>query len=482
MLQFNSHRNKSWAARLSQQAKPALAALALLFASPAIGAAAQFESIFTFNSNAKGRDPSGQLLIDAGGRLYGTTERGGLVCPDESYECGGTVYRLTPPRAAGGLWQHNTLHSFGGGAGGATPRGGLVWTRGGVLAGTTTYGGVITCAYEPRDWGCGTIFRLLPPRRGQTRWRKQVLHRFDGEEDGRFPESPLGSKSDGSLFGTTSDGGGRSNLGTAFTVAAIAVNAALYEIIVTFIGKDRGGDPREMDQCEGTWACFPAPGGAPDRQAEGSAAATAGLVGNLFGVATTGGSSDCVFTAQGCGTIYRLLPPIRSGTPWRYSVLHSFLGGSNGAFPFFGVTIGPDGSLYGTTSQGGTLCPNNPERGCGVIYRLVPPSRPQGTWAMRILHRFQGNQDGAIPIGRLSLDPQGAVYGATREGGGCLQRTGGCGTVFKLMPPARPARPWRPVVLHRFQDPLGRPDGSVLLAPDGKVYGVAGRSEFRITP
>ncbi len=473
---------------------------ALMFALGACGAAeaAQFETIYRFTDNAAGRDPSGDLAVDDRGVLFGTTERGGKVCPDASYSCGGTIYRLKPPGAAGGVWRHNILHSFAGGRGGSTPRGGVVWHPDGILSGTTNYGGSVACAYEPHGWGCGTVFQLLSPEAGQGGWTKRVLHRFRGDNDGRLPDRRLSQYLDGTLFGATTDGGSGGN-GVAFKVefpngprgsgamrlppAPRSIDYA-YLIIKALIKNNQGVHPLAIELSPpGTMFlddCVPLFG-----PAASSAAATGYKSdGSLYGATQAGGSTDCVFTSVGCGVIYRFKPPADPSKPWRYVILHSFLGGSAGAFPNAGVTIGPDRSLYGTTSQGGALCPNDETRGCGVVYRLLPPSGPSSGWRYRVLYRFKGGLDGAKPVGQLALGADGALYGATREGGGCTFASGGCGTVYKLTPPSQPGERWKRTILHRFQAGAAGafPNGSVLLAPDGAVYGVTTYTIYRITP
>jgi len=72
--------------------------------------------------------------------------------------------------------------------------------------------------------------------------------------------------------------------------------------------------------------------------------------GNLYGTTYSGGAANL-------GVVFKLSP---SGT---YKVLHSFTGGSDGANPCAGVTIGPAGNLYGTTNRGGSA-------NAGVVYEV----------------------------------------------------------------------------------------------------------------
>ena len=113
-----------------------------------------------------------------------------------------------------------------------------------------------------------------------------------------------------------------------------------------------------------------------------------------------------------------------------FNVLHSFTGQSDGANPVAGVTIDQTGGLYGTTSAGGGA-------GFGNVYRLIHAS---SSWNFNLVYTFQGftqwSQDGGSPYARVTIGPDGALYGTTRIGGfgeGCREEHG-CGTVFKLQP------------------------------------------------
>jgi len=86
-----------------------------------------------------GYAPTGGVAIGSGGVLYGTTNLGGSG-PCEGGACG-TVFSLTPPNSAGGPWQETILYSFTGGADGGYPWGGIAVGSGGVLYGTTQVGG-----------------------------------------------------------------------------------------------------------------------------------------------------------------------------------------------------------------------------------------------------------------------------------------------------------------------------------------------------
>ena len=123
--------------------------------------------------------------------------------------------------------------------------------------------------------------------------------------------------------------------------------------------------------------------------------------GNLYGTTFFGGSSNQ-------GTVFKLS---RSGT---LKILYSFKGGRDGANPQAGLLLDlTSHALYGTTYRGG----NN----VGTVFKL------DKTRKEILLHRFQGQSDGAAPHASLIKDDAGNLYGTT-EGGG----TNFDGVIFKL--------------------------------------------------
>jgi len=204
----------------------------------------------------------------------------------------------------------------------------------------------------------------------------------------------------------------------------------------------------------------------------------AGLVmdrgGNLYGVTEYGGTGPCSTQyTQGCGTVFKMKP---TGSGWTYEPLYSFTGASNndGAYPYFGgLTIGPDGSLYGTTTEGGLneSCDGNP--GCGTVFNLKPgPTRPATAltpWAEKVLYRFQQAPDGNVPDGLLAFDAAGNIYGTTVYGG--TNNYYYWGTVFELTPSAGQ---WTEKLIYSF---YGEPDdgaqsfSGVVADQNGNLYG-----------
>jgi uncharacterized repeat protein (TIGR03803 family) len=68
--------------------------------------------------------------------------------------------------------------------------------------------------------------------------------------------------------------------------------------------------------------------------------------------------------------VYKLKP--KENGSWEESVLHSFnADGTDGYFPSSGVIFDAEGSLYGTTIQGGPY-------DCSAVFRLSP--NEDGSW------------------------------------------------------------------------------------------------------
>lgn len=141
---------------------------------------------------------------------------------------------------------------------------------------------------------------------------------------------------------------------------------------------------------------------------------------------------------------------------------HFFTSAGNGSLPAGGVVADRNGALYGATEEGGTICDVH-HRGCGVAYKLSPPVGT-GSWQYSILYSFPGGDSGGVPLGNVAIDGgAGAIYGALNED--CAYGKGG---VFAL----QPGNPWTETVIYSFAGPEGAyPDAGVVLH-DGDLYGV----------
>ena len=180
-----------------------------------------------------------------------------------------------------------------------------------------------------------------------------------------------------------------------------------------------------------------------------------------------------------------------------YSVLHTFTGGNDGGHPSR-LTMDAAGNLYGSALLGGQQdgnCDFGGSNGCGAVFQL---KHSGAGWIFTPLYRFQGGTDGARP-GPVVFGPDGALYGTTEGGGSCERYQYGCGTIFRLAPPAAFCRttlcPWVKTTLYTFAGEndgwnyVGDAIGPLTFGPDGSMYGVTWyggtRDEgvvFKLTP
>ena len=103
-----------------------------------------------------------------------------------------------------------------------------------------------------------------------------------------------------------------------------------------------------------------------------------------------------------------------------FSNLHSFANGGDGNSPFAGPTMDRMGNIYGVTLYGGVGHD-------GTAFKLT---NRNGIWTLDTLHAFTGGSDGDSPFANVTLGPDGSVYGTTIFGGGGGCGGQGCGTVF----------------------------------------------------
>jgi uncharacterized repeat protein (TIGR03803 family) len=288
--------------------------------------------------------------------------------------------------------------------------------------------------------------------------------------------------------------------GLLLTLAVPAAQAQTLNVLHFFTGGQDGGVPEGLV--------------AVDR------------AGNVYGSATSGGSHNA-------GTVFR---SSNKNGAWILTPLYQFQGGNDGSDPLAGVTLGPDGNIYGTTLfGGGTGCITG--LGCGTVFKLTPPASichmavcpwtetvlyransdtdpccffggvvvdnsgniygmgqsggnygqgavyklsPSGggNYTLDVIYSFTGGNDGAGPSGTLTLDAAGNVYGASTYGGG-----GGFGTLFKLV---RSAGQYTFELLYTFTGGSdgGMPEGNVVLDRAGNLYGTTayGGGVFELTP
>jgi len=177
---------------------------------------------------------------------------------------------------------------------------------------------------------------------------------------------------------------------------------------------------------------------------------------------------------------------LRSSQAQTFTILHNFTGGQDGGVPVAGLTMDRGGNLYGTASDGGS-------QGVGTVFKL---SRRGSGWVLTPLYSFQAGSDGSHPYAGVVLGPDGLLYGTTLTGGGMGCEASGCGTVFKLRPPATACKTalcsWSETVLYRFTGDFdgGYPEqGDLVFDEAGTIYGTtsgggmrSGGVVFELTP
>jgi uncharacterized repeat protein (TIGR03803 family) len=335
------------------------------------------------NSPDDGAIPTGTLVFDKQGNLYGTTQGGG---PFNT----GTIFELSPPATAGGAWTETILWTFPSGLlKGYEPAGKLSIDGAGDLYGTTALGKARGTACDQ----CGVVFELVKPKISGQLWSERVLYQFGlVANDGISPSSDLLLRG-GMLYGTT-QGGGVHKFGIVFQLAP---HTGLWtETILHNFSSSEGIAPQ---------------GGL-----------IADAAGNLFGTLPAEGNNPTC----SCGTIYELSPPAVAGGSWQETTLYSFAGLSDGARPYGPLWRDPQGDLFGTT----TLRGESQHGGAGTVFKLKAPAASGGAWTFVLLHDFgTTTNDGGSPQGGLILR-NSLLYGTTQSGEGTTDN----GAVFSVVP------------------------------------------------
>lgn len=199
--------------------------------------------LYAFKGGNDTGNPTGKLVRDKGGNLYGAGTWGGGAGND------GAIFKLAPegvetvlysftPDAfsptgltaddAGNLYttvqggEHGhgavfklaangmggLLYSFKGGSDGDGAFSGVIVDAAGNLYGTTAFGGGTGCGGA----GCGTVFKIAPDG------SEVVLYSFTGGDDGDHPSAGLIADKKGNFYGTT-PGGGTHDLGNVFKLS-----------------------------------------------------------------------------------------------------------------------------------------------------------------------------------------------------------------------------------------------------------------------
>ncbi len=383
--------------------------------------------IYNFKSANDGNGPVGALVIGPDGAFYGVTKFGGKG----SCQCG-TVFKLTPPGPSQSAWRYQIIYSFAGGIDGEQPNGNLVFDADGDLYGTTTFGG-------SGDPGHGVVFRLKAINAAKTIWSEHVIYRFKGGNDGEQPDSGLVIGKDSALYGVTPTGGKGLCTHPSFC-------GTLYQLKATSADKTHWTKTRLHDFDITTDGMHPSGRLVVDKN------------GALYGTTQDGGGESVG------GTVFKLAPPLPAHNAWRFAVLAKFTAqdgvAANGVWPIGGMNFGPDGALYGTTSNQGDPVSSS---ACGTVFRLAIVARTLTTIA-----RFSGGNDGCAPNSAPFVDPSKKVYGASQ--GGITNSVATGGALYQLFGPARPNGLWRERTYTFPSSPIGA--GELIADDGGTLYGV----------
>jgi uncharacterized repeat protein (TIGR03803 family) len=285
--------------------------------------------VYSFQNNGTdGQYPQAGLLY-VKGALYGTTAGGGASTGCDYFDLPGCGSVFAIDLTTG---SESILHSFqSNGADGTIPLAGLLELSG-VLYGSTAYGGTGECS-SGYSTGCGTVFSINLDTNTEV-----VLHSFQNDNgDGYYPYAGL-TNLKGTLYGTTYIGGGNGG-GSVFSInpetGAETVQysfcplrnckegagpyASLTDVDGTLYGTTAdGGYGAECRHgyCGTVFAFYPASATEtalhsfcdPKKCTDGSnpMAAVIALNGNLYGTTYEGGgSTDCKRGRTiGCGTVY----------------------------------------------------------------------------------------------------------------------------------------------------------------------------------
>jgi uncharacterized repeat protein (TIGR03803 family) len=296
--------------------------------------------------------PSGQMVSDPAGNIYGTAEYGGGL-----NNCCGGIFELSRSQS----WAESLISIFHLNTGQSPV--GLTY-HGSSLYGTTTFGP----AMQGNKTGFGTVYQLS---RKNAVWQRAIIYAFTGGSDGYEPNGWLVFDQHGNLYGSTPNGGSGSG-----DIYELSHTASAWNLNVI---ADVGSGPMIIDQS-----------------------------GNLYGSLPEGGSSNCEF---GCGSIVELQ---NTGIGWNLITLYEFTDVTDGEEPS-GLVLDANGNLYGTTFLGGTgTCQFYQYSGCGTVFKLTSGNSGwQKTTLYNFTGGSDGEFPNGAP---LVIDSSGNLFGATVGG------------------------------------------------------------------
>jgi uncharacterized repeat protein (TIGR03803 family) len=321
--------------------------------------------------------------------------------------------------------------------------------------------------------GYGYVFRIAPGG------AETAIYNFTGGSDGGIPEASLIEGNDGNLYGTNTMGG--SGIGILFSLTLAGAITPVYDLAnINFPGFNAGaliqnnagdffgatysgggsglGTVFEYTHT-GTLVQIHSFTGSPGDGSRPNSQLLQASDGLIYGATAEGGVNNT-------GSFFRFTP----ATPGSFATIASLpANGENGYGPEFGMTEGPDGTLYGLTIGGGI-------NGYGSIYEVGLSSAPAPFYSD--LYDLNGGTDGGLPASGLFLGGDGNFYGTSSAYGFGGSATCGepSGTFFQYIPTGSGAF----ATLYPFSACNGSPTGTPLQAADGNFYGPASRAIYKI--
>lgn len=468
-------------------------------------AGATYMNKIDFNGTSQGGWPYGSLLEAADGNLYGLTNIGG----SDNF---GVLFQYTPSTSA-----YTVKVDFNGTVRGAYPKSSLTAGANGKLYGITEYGG---------DFDEGVIFEYDP---ASSVYTKKFDFDNTGKLTGNYPVAELTQATDGFLYGLAYTGG-IAGTGVLFRfdpvtssytkefdfhtsangVAPVAAFVAASDNMLYGITKNGGiknnGAIYQYDPGFETYIKkfdF-------DKNSSG-ASPNGSLIqatnGSLYGTCMEGGAhnkgvlfrfdpvtnafevkvefnGDNGYAPYGellqanDGKIYGMTHEggtANNGVLFQFDPVTSvftkkfdFDNNATGKYPEGGLIQGNDGKLYGLTSQGGNITSASFPDGLGVLFQFDPVT---GNLTKKI--DFNGTTLGSFPCGSLAKTADGKLYGLTSSGGNISSEFPlGCGVLFQYDPASSIAEG---MFSFNGVENGTLPNGSLLAASDGNLYGVTSR-------
>jgi hypothetical protein len=423
----------------------ALAALAFHAhpAAAASGGAPFLQTLATFSGPGIGWHPQGtQLAADAAGAVYGTTARTGIV--------EATVWKLTPPAAAGGSYQLTTLHSFSGNPStlksytdDCQPITGVSWDLTGNLVGLISH-----CNTLEDDMPSSAVFKLsMNQQFGFIDLIGKDYTLYDSKI-GNIPWRGYGYTTATDLTSHVIVASNDSNyanvdyildLGSAnylFPISAedlglnyIARDKSTNVLFATSWGTGRTypdgyGQPPSYWGDGGLFTVMPA-GDFPTR-----VASFAGYLGHPNGV-TPDGSGGAYVTTTGNEFSARPGVPVSYGAIWHWTPAKGLqivriLDTIDGGAPMPGLVRDQAGNFWGVTSGYNTIPPLQAgPHYHGWIFKIDAADHYTG------VHQLAGGPEGMSPGTAMVLGAGGYIFGTTWDGGPAAFNTG---AVFRFKP------------------------------------------------